>query len=479
MSKYRANPKPVLGILPIAKVNQYTGNIQKYMEVAKGRLCQNQSISVLMPDKPLFEQEEIMRSLHEMQAKNADMILFAIGSWMYTSLVATAAHEATVPCMLYGLSDEIANGSLGVALQIKYVLEEMQVPFEFQYGKIDDPEKEAEILRALRAAYVKNDLFGRSIATIGGKCMMMYQTQVNEFSWKRTFGLEFPQYDHIQLLKEVEHVDEAEAERLTDAFVAKSRDVNWNLADGERINDDAILSQTKLYLAYKRMQSLYNIDMFATKCMPELVSKVYGYSYGACIATALLNDEGIVQACEGDVPAGVSMYILRQLADKPAMFADVSRLNLENGVMNFFNCGSGPVSMAGKEGFRLWPIPRLVPDEAVPEVYYSGESGGACIEFEFAPDEPITLLRLGGNDATLRFHAVSATTTSRQNNPGEEPQNLFPGGTRWPGCGVRLQDPDAFLRHATGHHYAIVYGDYTRELVCLARFYGIRCVLDR
>ena len=236
----------------------------------------------------------------------------------------------------------------------------------------------------------------------------------------------------------------------------------------------------RLYLAYKRFQELYDVDMFATKCMPELVNKCYGYSYGACLATALLNEEeSTIAACEGDVPAGVSMYILKKLAHAPVMFADISRLNEQNGVMNFFNCGSGPVSMANSQGYRLWPIPPLVPDEAVAKPYLNGDSGGACIEFEFEGDRTVTLLRLGGNDETLRFHAAVAKTSLRVNNDEEDPNNSFAGGTRWPGCGIRLEDPDSFLRNATGHHYAIVYGDFSKELEYICGFYGVRLVIDR
>ena len=36
----------------------------------------------------------------------------------------------------------------------------------------------------------QNDMAGRNIALIGGKCMMMYQTQVNEFNWKKVFGID-------------------------------------------------------------------------------------------------------------------------------------------------------------------------------------------------------------------------------------------------------------------------------------------------
>ena len=481
MSKYDRNEKPRMGIIPIGKTNQYQGNIWKYIEVAKNTFGKNPDIEIMIPDEPCFEMDEVMHETIRMNKANCDLFLFVIGSWQYTSMVTTAVNYLDgKPVVLYGLCDEIANGSLGVSVQIRYVLEEMKLPFEYMYGKIDDEQQSQNILKALSAAWAKNDMWGRNIALIGGKCMMMYQTQVNEFNWKRVFGIDFPQYDHVEIFKELENIDEEEAKRLAEQFAGKAVKVNNRLANGEKINDDAILSQMRLYLAYKRCQELYDVDMFATKCMPELVNKCYGYSYGACLATALLNEEeSTIAACEGDVPAGISMYILKKLSHQPVMFADISRLNAQENVINFFNCGSGPVSMANDRGYQLWPIPRLVPDEAVAKPYLNGDSGGACIEFEFTGDQTVTLLRLGGNDDTLRMHAAVAKTKLRVNNDDEDPNNQFAGGTRWPGSGIVLDDPDSFLRHATGHHYAIVYGDYSDHLAYMCRFYGIGLVMDR
>lgn len=38
MSKFNRNAKPKMGILPIAKTNQYQGNIRNYIEVARAHL---------------------------------------------------------------------------------------------------------------------------------------------------------------------------------------------------------------------------------------------------------------------------------------------------------------------------------------------------------------------------------------------------------------------------------------------------------
>lgn len=96
----------------------------------------------MVPDEPLFDMDEIMETCTAMEKANCDMFLFVIGSWMYTSLVTTAVNSlGGKPCVMYGLCDEIANGSLGVSVQLRYVMEEMKLPFVYMYGRIDDAER--------------------------------------------------------------------------------------------------------------------------------------------------------------------------------------------------------------------------------------------------------------------------------------------------------------------------------------------------
>jgi L-fucose isomerase-like protein len=280
--------------------------------------------------------------------------------------------------------------------------------------------------------------------------------------------------DAVQVFKEMEMVDEDEAARIADAFLGQCGDVHWQLDTGEKIYDDAIISQAKMFLAFKRLKALYGIDVFANKCMPEMVSEVYGYKYGACIATCMLNEAGIITACEADVPAALSMYILSQLSGQKVFFADIAKVNAKDRLMTFFNCGTAPLSMADqKKGISLWPIPRLVADEAVPYEYCTGEMGGACVHFDLENDRTVTMLRVGGNGDTLRFHVCRATTAPRDVAEGEEQ------GIRWPGFGITLKnDTDRFLGNVTGHHYSVVYGDWVDKLSYLADMYDIGFILD-
>ncbi len=469
------NKKPVLGIIVAAKKNHFRGEANQLVEHCKKRFSREEGIELRLEEAALFDEHEIAERARDMEKEGADAIVFCVGTWIYSSVIISAVNDLSIPFVLFGLSDRIANGNIGAAVQIRYVLEEMGKNFLFLSGKIEDESNYIEILKYLKAAWVKKSLRNKKIATIGGKCMMMYQTQVNEFDWKSVFGVDFPQYDTVQVFKEMENVDIEEAKKVEQDFLSRVDKIHWETGDGDKIAEDAILTQAKMYLAFKRLKKLYGIDVFANKCMPEMSAIPYGYGYAGCLATCMLNDDGIMTACEADVPAGLSMYILHLLSGGPAFFADITRLNKPAKRITCFNCGTAPISLADRnKGVSLWPIPGNISDEALPDEYYVGKMKGACINLELEEGKEVTILRVGGNGNTLRFHVAKARTAKRE----VEPEEVL--GNRWPGFALDFQEEvDTFLNNTTGHHYSLVFGDYVKELEYLARIYGIKFILNK
>jgi L-fucose isomerase-like protein len=464
---------PTLGIIAIAKSNHQKDEIYSFVKILKERYGEDRSLRLLLEEKVLFEEYEIANRVRAMAEQGADCILLVVGTWIFSSMVITAVNDLELPFILWGYSERIANGNLGASLQIRYVLQEIGKRFLYLCGTSTDEDNYSKVARYLRASWVRKYLRNRKIATIGGKCMMMYQTQVNEFSWKHVFGVDFPQYDTAQLLKEMDAVGDEEARAVERDFLARVDTVHWVAENGEAMRKDAVFTQAKMYLAFKRLQKLYDIDVFANKCMPELSAIPYGYGYAACLATCMLNESGTMIACEADVPAALSMFVLHLLTGgQKVFFADIARLNKSARRITFFNCGTAPLSMADrKKGVELWPIPGNIADEAVPREYVTGRMNGSSIKFDLENGRTATLLRIGGNDQTLRFHAARATTCQRE----VEPDEII--GNRWPGFGLEFADgTEAFLDNTVGHHYSIVYGDWLEELRAVAEVLGVRFV---
>lgn len=465
--------KPKIGVIAIAKVNHQKDEIKSMVAYLEQRLGKESSVEAMICPDVLFEETRIQEEARKMERDGADVLVLIIGTWVFSSHAISAVNDLSIPFVLFGESDEIANGNFGASIQIRYVLQEMKKKFLYIYGSAQDESNIDKILKYANAAHVVKSVRNKKIATIGGKCMMMYQTQVNEFSWKRTFGIDFPQYDTVQVFAEMKNVTDEEADAVAEAFKKKFDRIVWEYEPtGEYIGKDVFRSQAKMFLAFKRLREMYGVDVFANKCMPEMASEVYGYKYAGCIATCLLNEAGILTACEADVPAAFSMLLLSSLSNQKVFFADIAKLSHDKRRLTFFNCGTAPISLADRsQPVEIWPNPDATADEGVVVDYMkhgTDKQRGGCVRFDLENGRDVTILRVGGNDDTLRFHVAKAKTCPREVRPDEAL------GQRWPGFGLEFEgNIDEFLQNTVGHHYTLCFGDWSQELKYMADIYGI------
>ncbi len=96
---------------------------------------------------------------------------------------------------------------------------------------------------------------------------------------------------------------------------------------------DTIVSND-IYGGLKAIIDRYQLKGFTLRCFDLLTSlKTTG-----CLALARLNAEGYVAGCEGDVPAMLSMMIIRTLTGLSGFQANPARINPETGELLFAHC---------------------------------------------------------------------------------------------------------------------------------------------
>ena len=98
-----------------------------------------------------------------------------------------------------------------------------------------------------------------------------------------------------------------------------------------------------IYSALKKLVKKYDLKGLTIRCF-DLLGK---YKNTACLALALLNEEGIVSACEGDVPSLITMYLLYTLTGRPSFMANPSEINLQELSIIFAHC-TVPLNMVSK-----------------------------------------------------------------------------------------------------------------------------------
>ncbi len=94
--------------------------------------------------------------------------------------------------------------------------------------------------------------------------------------------------------------------------------------------DDALY----FYSGLKRVIERYELKGFTLRCFDLLET----YKNTACLAFSLLNEEGIVAACEGDVPSLLTMFIIKSITGLPSFQSNPSKVDFKENHILFAHC---------------------------------------------------------------------------------------------------------------------------------------------
>ena len=131
----------------------------------------------------------------------------------------------------------------------------------------------------------------------------------------------------------------------------------------------------KIYEALKMLVDKYQLQGFTIRCF-DLLTTIHDTG---CMALAKLNSEGIVAGCEGDVPALLSMFIIKSLTGVSGFQANPASINPETGEILFAHC-TIPLNMVERY-----------------EVDTHFESGIGVGIRGFMKEGPVTVFKLAGD----------------------------------------------------------------------------------
>ncbi len=126
---------------------------------------------------------------------------------------------------------------------------------------------------------------------------------------KELLGIEFMRVSIEDLIKIMRKVSDEEVNGLLSKFK------NVEVVD---VTSESIRNSLRLYLAIKELVRRLNVNYLTIRCFDLLK-----HGITACLPLSLLNDEGFVAMCEGDVPSLLSAIALHLMSDKPVFMGNV------------------------------------------------------------------------------------------------------------------------------------------------------------
>ena len=321
------------------------------------------------------------------------------------------------------------NNSLPASLEIKSYCSLHDIPAVILTG---DEKKIAKILKPFaRAILAKKSLEENKLGLIGEPSDWLIASTVSDEDAYNIFKI---QLVHVSMDEFKSEIDKKELVKIPHLSDLK-----------KRFKDEQVLEGALyIYSALKRLIAKYDLKGVTVRCFDLLDI----YKNTACLALALLNEEGITAGCEGDVPTLLTMHMLRALTSRSAFQANPSYINHDKNTVIFAHC-TLPLNMTN--------------DYSLTTHFESGLGIGIKGTMHLGE---VSICKLFINQKHNLDNCIAIN--------GKIKENLSLECYCRTQINVELSDYDilSLLREDYGNHMVIIYGNVTDEFYTLVSLYN-------
>ena len=315
------------------------------------------------------------------------------------------------------------SNSLAASMEILAYLKQHGKRGEILHG---DAEDVACRIMALRAALnAKALLNGMRLGIIGDRSDWLIASSEDGKEYKNKLGIELVKISMDELLAEYRKGGYPK-NRWTDKLQSMG------------YNEQEIEKSLNIYGAFRRLADKYGLKGMTVRCF-DLLTAVESTG---CLGLAILNAEGIIGGCEGDVPSLISMAILNAVSGKPVFMCNPSRIDTKKGETVLAHC----------------TLPLNMPTDLCLTTHY--ESGIGVAIAGHISEETATIFKTSSD---LNRHFVKA---------GLITANLRETHLCRTQIKLRLDDFSYFLTDPIQNHHLLALGDHTAAVEELYRQIG-------
>ena len=254
-------------------------------------------------------------------AKNPLFDVCLIGSGGTESLFLKRLKDLKEPIVILSTSK---NNSLPACLEIKTYLENNNKLCFLLSGSEEHIANMLKHIATILNAY--HSIIDSKLGIIGGPSSWLIASPVEPKKIYVSFKINIVK---IKMSELDELIEETEGEMIDLNDVPHATEL-INKFDNRDIIQGAIV----IYLALKKLVKKYDLKGLTIRCF-DLLKK---YKNTACLALALLNEEGIVAGCEGDMPSLITMYLINTLTGRSSFMANPSKFIYEENSLLLAHC---------------------------------------------------------------------------------------------------------------------------------------------
>jgi L-fucose isomerase-like protein len=327
------------------------------------------------------------------------------------------------------LAHESMN-SLPAALEALPAIDELHPPSLALGQNNVELDKVRHFIKASRTlAHIRNSRLG----LIGGASPWLIYSIPDKRSLFRNLGIKLVDIPMSEFKKEYSRSNKELIKELAEKARLKA-----SASDEITLRD--FMKSVGVYLAVKKLIERHSLTAVTIRCF-DFISDLRATG---CYAVSILNDEGFVAGCEGDVPAAAAMITLAEASGRPTFLANPAVVKGHRIVL--VHCTISPV-LTMRFKYRTHFESRL----------------GVAISGELKKDERVTIARY---NKTLTLLRCGEGTIVKGEAWSEELCRTQ--------AEVRMDgDAEIIKERPLGNHYVMTYGEHADALKEVASLAGI------
>ncbi|MBN1881707.1 MAG: fucose isomerase [Deltaproteobacteria bacterium] len=390
----------------------------------------------------VIEVEDARKAAAELRKHGINGLVVISGTFHLGHLALELDREFGVPILLWGLNELPYDGGkirlnsvCGVNLNASNLYKSGHRGYHVTIGDaIDENWVDAvRVVAALRrsrvgiAGYRAHGFFNLDVADLS-----IYReigTLVDHFELADIYGREVKAAEKNRRKKELKHTFDTSG--ITDEQLERVASLSAQL--------DAFMESNKL-------------DALALRCWPEFARE---FGIAPCAAMSLLQSEGRIIACEGDLEGTLSMLAHSAAGGETPFLFDFSQVNIAENFALLWHCGVAPCS--------LW-------DGVCTRSLDTYFAGGRGVTADFVLREgDVSILRIDtAGDEHRLFLARARGIPMEKELKGTYLKVTFPEPVE--------RVLNRIIYTGIAHHASMVYGDFIAPFEIVARIYGWRVI---
>lgn len=331
-------------------------------------------------------------------------------------------HFELLPRPVIMLADGMQN-SLASALEISSWLRSRGSKSEILHGELPG------IIQRIRILYnnfrAQRSLYGRRIGVFGAPSSWLVASNVDYLLAKRRWGIEYTDIPLERIYEQFPKITDDEVDASCAAVASQA------LACREATPEDLIKAM-RLYRAIKKVCEEEKLDALTISCF-KVIEQL---DTTGCLALSLLNDEGIIAGCEGDLQSIFTLLAVKALTAKGAFMANPSLINTRTNELILAHCTIGLKQS----------------DRYVIRNHFETEKGIGIQGM--LPTGDVTIVKCGG-ECLDEYYLSTGTLTENTNYI-----NMCRTQVR-----IKMNTPaEYFLKNPLGNHHLMIQGNHEDAL---------------